>query len=123
MKQMENSLYMLGQESRDNSGDDEGKEEAIESIMASILESKERLLSYDNDINCIQSDITSYEIEQTDCINTITEYVEKIRQLINGSLTASQQAIIQLDHIINSSSEFEPLIKSYESIDKEREGR
>lgn len=123
MKQMENSLYMLGQESQDNSGDDEGKEEAIESIMASILESKERLLSYDNDINCIQSDITSYEIEQTDCINTITEYVEKIRQLINGSLTASQQAIIQLDHIINSSSEFEPLIKSYEkSIDKEREG-
>lgn len=94
-----------------------------ESIEESIKELEKRISGLEDGASDLQDEIEVYKMELMDCINTITLKGSDINDLVSGSLTAAEQAILELEQIIITADEAEPLIKSYEkSFNKKKEG-
>ena len=99
--------------------DKEGKK----SVEASIKQTKEEISDLEDEIDSVYSDIKVYNSEEGECISAITSNGYKLQDLVSGSLTATEQAIIELEQIIITAEEAKPLIKDYEKLlDKEKEG-
>lgn len=95
--------------------DSEKKEIDTDDIKSDITEAEERISELDEEKETILQDIEAYKEEEMNCINTIRTYGFKISELASGSLTATEQAIAELEQIIITSQEAGPLIISYEN--------
>lgn len=85
-----------------------------EAIKKNIAEHKKSIFALDDEADILQSEISAYKITRMSYVNTITAYSMDIYNLISGSLAATEQAISELEQIINAANDAEPLIKSYE---------
>ncbi|TAH73878.1 MAG: hypothetical protein EWM47_02090 [Anaerolineaceae bacterium] len=93
-----------------------------ETIETNIHEAEDKISEFENEEDSIRETIDANRREQMNCINTITSKGNDIYDLTFGSLVASEQAISELERIIITANEQEPLIKSYESnLNKEKE--
>ena len=121
LKQLEATLDNNKKESKA-----ESKEKSIndaESIEEAINEAEDRISGLGDEANAIRADIDAYREEQMSCINTIISNGNNLYELLSGSLDASEQAIIELEEVIETAKNVEPLIKAYESnLDNKKEG-
>ena len=121
LKQLEATLDNNKKESKA-----ESKEKSIndaESIEEDINEAEDRISGLGDEANAIRADIDAYREEQKSCINTIISNGNNLYELLSGSLDASEQAIIELEEVIETAKNVEPLIKAYESnLDNKKEG-
>ena len=123
LKNIEQASAALGQLVESLANNKEADEDYIESIEESIIEAEEGLSGLEDEADALRTGIDAYKMEQTNCISTITSYGNNLYELISGSLTASEQAIIEMEQIIITAKEAEPLIKSYESnLEGKKEG-
>ena len=121
LKQLEATLDNNKKESKA-----ESKEKSIndaESIEEDINEAEDRISGLGDEANAIRADIDAYREEQMSCINTIISNGNNLYELVSGSLDASEQAIIELEEVIETAKNVEPQIKAYESnLDNKKEG-
>lgn len=102
---------------------EEDNNEYKEAMEQSIQAAAQSLSGLGEAANTIRANIEAYRMEQMNCINTITANGNNLYELVSGSLATSEQAILELDQIIITAREAEPLIKSYErSLDSKKEG-
>ncbi len=113
----ENSVLEQLQETLANN-----KKENKESIEESIHEAEDRISGLGDEAEAISADIDAYREEQKSCINTINSNGNNMYELVSGSLTASEQALLELEQVIETAKNAEPLIKAYESnLDNKKE--
>ncbi len=94
-----------------------------ESVKADIEEAKKRISQLKDQAKAIKEELEDYSIEKAECIDAITVNGNDISNMASDSLILSRQAIIELEQIIITSKEAEPLIKSYEeSFNSQKEG-
>ena len=93
-----------------------------ESIKESIGEAEDRISELEDRADAIEAEIDTQKMEQSNCVSAIMEDGNNLYDLTSGSLTATEQAILELEQIIITAKDAEPLIKSYEGmLDKEKE--
>lgn len=113
-KAMEEVKTSLQELEKALSNSEDGDEAYIEAINTSIKGAQTRLSALEDEANRIGLAIDDYKSEQMNCINALIKYANEISELVSGSLTATEEAIIELDYIIDVAGESEQLIKSYE---------
>ncbi len=120
IKKEENALQQLRETLSAYTGEDEAYRE---SMAINISEAEERIAGLEENEETIRSGIKDYSKEQADKTNSITANVNEISSLLSGSLTATEQGILELEQIIAAAKDSNPLIKAYEeSLHNEKEG-
>lgn len=115
-----NALSQLKASLSKSKGDKEVDKESVESRVNDIENDISKLQDRASNI---QSSINAYNNELVTCINTITSQSFEVSNLISGSLSAVEQAILQLEQIIIAAEDAKPLIEAYEkSLNKEKDG-
>lgn len=120
---IEEESTAIGQLEETLANNKEADEAYIESVEESIHEAEVRISGLGDEADALRVEIDAYRMEQTNCINTISFNGNDLYELVSGSLTASEQAISELEQIIIRAKEAEPLIKSYEeNLESKKEG-
>lgn len=97
----------LANAKKDDKADTSGLEESINNM--------EQTISNLEDVaESIRANIKVYRDEERDCINTISTIEGKLSLLVDGCLSAVERAIPEVEKIIKTSEEAEPIILSYE---------
>lgn len=120
IKNAEMNLEQLKDTLSNSEDEDEDYKETIE---ASIKDAEDGISGVESEIKSIREEIKEKEAEKKACIKSIKSKGNDINDLVSGSLRSSELAVLELEQIIITAKDTEPLIDSYEeSLDREKEG-
>lgn len=122
-KQLEDAKSTLSQLEKTLSELKKNKEANTEALEARINNIKSRISDLEDEAQDIRMDLADYIDEQMSCINTITTNGYEIGSLVSGCLSATEQALNELEQIIIAARNAKPKIISYEeTLKRQKEG-
>lgn len=91
--------------------DDETDRKSVESQIDDIAS---QILNLESKAEDISKSISNYINQKSECISTITSQAMEIKSLISGGLSTTEQAIFELEQIIEAAENAKPKLLSYE---------